>query len=447
MAPKPFRPGNRFGLLDELTLSDPPDPPPPPPKRNKPSNSLFSEFPSLPTKSIFKNPRFVHITPKDDSKPLTKISVFILKKLIDSISTHYEKISQLRDGSNLILTRDQNIADKFINSKVLDSVCPVNIKLHSNLNLSKGIAYAPCLINVSESEIISELKSQYVTDVYKFNKTMTNDKGKEETKPTGLMIFSFDLFKIPESIEIGWYKTKLSEYIPNPMRCRQCQRLGHTTKWCKSPASCVTCNFPLHEGINCTRTECANCSGPHPASSKNCLRYIQSKEVLELKTKNKCTLAEARRMQRERYQTHSTISTSLFSEKLKNPPPDTVKAPKPSTSSVQTINDNKTQHISLKANVTELQKNDSQQNQTTANTEHNKTNNEKIPNLDNEKSDSIVFTQNNPNDNTSHSPVNTQTPTTLPTSTRSNQNDSLQTITSSAQTQFHMNIDNDHDTY
>lgn len=101
----------------------------------------------------------------------------------------------MRDGSILILTKDQNIADKFINSKVLDSVCPVNIKLHSNLNLSKGIAYAPYLINVPETEIISELKSQYVSDVYKFTKTIINEKEQKVTKPTGLMIFPLTCLK------------------------------------------------------------------------------------------------------------------------------------------------------------------------------------------------------------------------------------------------------------
>ncbi|XP_055909036.1 uncharacterized protein LOC129943813 [Eupeodes corollae] len=326
MAPKPAKKsGNRFGDLDECHLSDPPDSPPIlQSKRFKPSNSTFSDFPELPTKTVYKNPRFIHITSKD--RPLSSISVFLLKKTIDSISTQYEKISQLRDGSLLILTKDQKIADRFITSKALGTICPsADIKLHANLNHSKGIAYAPCLINVTETEIVSELKAQNITDVYKFTKI--NPEGKRV--PTGLMIFTFDMFKIPSTIEIGWYKTKVSEYVSNPM---QCQLLGHTKKWCKKPATCETCNLPLHEDENCTRTFCANCAGPHPASSKICPRYVQSKEIIEIKTKNKCTLAEARRIHSERNPKIPYFSSDLYSTKLQNA---TLKknVPIPSTSS------------------------------------------------------------------------------------------------------------------
>ncbi|XP_055922831.1 uncharacterized protein LOC129953615 [Eupeodes corollae] len=184
-------------------------------------------------------------------------------------NTQYEKISQLKDGSILILAKDQTTADKFIQSKALDNICPVDIKLHANLNLSKGIVFAPCLVNVPETEIITELRSQNVTNVYKFTK-LVQEKEKQIYIPSGLMIFTFDSFQIPETIEIGWYKTKVSEYVPNPMRCRQCQLLGHTIKWCKRAASCVTCNLPPHDDNNCIRTLCANCSGPQPASAKDC---------------------------------------------------------------------------------------------------------------------------------------------------------------------------------
>lgn len=67
-------------------------------------------------------------------------------------------------------------------------------------------------------------------------------------------------------------------------------------KWCKRSAKCVTCNLPSHENSECTRTLSTNCRGPHPASSRICPRYFQSKEILEIKTKTKSSLAEAGRI-------------------------------------------------------------------------------------------------------------------------------------------------------
>ena len=95
------------------------------------------------------------------------------------------------------------------------------------------------------------------------------------------------LYHLPEKINISWRSVKIREYIPNPMRCRHCQKLGHTKKWCKNPPSCDTCNLPPHE-TPCSRTFCANCSAEHPASSRTCTKFIQAKKIIEIKTKNKC---------------------------------------------------------------------------------------------------------------------------------------------------------------
>lgn len=473
MAPKTNRQsGNRYGrygILDEQSLSDPPDPSPSPPqKKIKTSSCVFSDsgFPSLPTKSIFKNPRFVHITAKDVSKPLSKVSIFILKKTIDSISTQYEKISQLKDGSILILAKDQTTADKFIQSKALDNICPVDIKLHANLNLSKGIVFAPCLVNVPETEIITELRSQNVTNVYKFTK-LVQEKEKQIYIPSGLMIFTFDSFQIPETIEIGWYKTKVSEYVPNPMRCRQCQLLGHTIKWCKRAASCVTCNLPPHDDKNCIRTLCANCSGPHPASAKDCPKYVQSKEILEIKTKNKCTLAEARRTHKERNPISSTFSSNLYSDHLKHTTPETTTSiTSTSTSSTEQnfINTEKAKKQNPFIHQTTLkpQNLNSQLTKKTDNFDANKiTNNDKYKstqsetpqkysetNSDNEQ----IHTLNNysraqTKSNNGKTNFNENTQTTASSSSNSiNQITSLTNFSPLSHTNFSLNIDDKNDT-
>ncbi|XP_055918627.1 uncharacterized protein LOC129950729 [Eupeodes corollae] len=286
--------GNRYkGLSPDKPLSSPPVHSPPP-KRTKQIMSQ-EEFPELP-QSNSKNPKFILISSIDDKKPLSSVSVFVLKKAIDAISKEYDSINQLRDGNILILAKNKRIAEKFIAISNLANQCPVKVKYHDNLNSCKGIVFAPFLTNVPESEIISEMSSQGVTDVYKFTRKID---GKQI--PTGLMLFTFDLYQPPTTVEIGFYKEKVKEYIPNPMRCRKCQILGHTTKRCSKDEVCAICNLPPHENApeSCTRVMCANCpptADPHPSSSVKCPKYIKNKDILTIKTRNKCSMSEAQRL-------------------------------------------------------------------------------------------------------------------------------------------------------
>ncbi|KAL9887127.1 uncharacterized protein ACN427_012686 [Glossina fuscipes fuscipes] len=81
------------------------------------------------------------------------------------------------------------------------------------------------------------------------------------------------------------------------MRCKNCQRLGHTAKRCTSPPSCANCLPPHTE--NCTRNFCLNCDDQHSALDKERPRFIQMREILKIKTENYCSMGEARRKYRE----------------------------------------------------------------------------------------------------------------------------------------------------
>ena len=258
--------GNRYEGLSEVSISEPN------PKRNRKNESTFDDFPNLPKTTISKNPKFITIASADVDKPLSSISIFALRKAIDAISTQYEQVSQLRDGKLLILTKNQKIADKFIAVKNLPDLCPVSITMHNQLNISKGIVYAPWLITVPETEIVLEMGVQNVTEVYKFTKIFDG-----RPKPTGLMLFTFNTYQPPETVEIGWTNVKVSEYVPNPMRCKNCQILGHTKKRCNNNPMCHICNLPPHIETTCTRTMCANCLAPHQSDSKDCPKFTNER--------------------------------------------------------------------------------------------------------------------------------------------------------------------------
>lgn len=133
-----------------------------------------------------------------------------------------------------------NVANKFLQTKALLGICPVKFELHSNLNSTKGTIFAPCLNSVSESEIVDNLRDQGVTSVYKFLKFVDG-----KSMPSGVVLLTFDLYHLPEKIEVSWYTTKVRQFYPNPMRCKSCQLLGHTLKRCTKTPACVNCSLPL----------------------------------------------------------------------------------------------------------------------------------------------------------------------------------------------------------
>ena len=51
---------------------------------------------------------------------------------------------------------------------------------------------------------------------------------------TNTLFLTFDFPKPPEKIKLGYYIVNVSPYIPNPLRCFQCQKFGHSKRWCKT---------------------------------------------------------------------------------------------------------------------------------------------------------------------------------------------------------------------
>lgn len=234
------------------------------------------------------NPKYVVVSSKDENKPLSNFSCFAVERSVHIISKDIISVWELRDGSLLLLVENKTVAQKFISAKQLAGLCEIRCKYHENLNFVKGTIYAPYLSHVPEEEIVKNLESQGVVSVYKFKKF--DDKSKN----SGVILLTFDLYNLPQSINISWHKAQIREYIPNPMRCKMCQLLGHTTKYCKKDPVCVNCSLPTHGSDVCVRTKCANCEEEHPSNSNKCTKFIQQKEILRIKTQQKCTLKQAR---------------------------------------------------------------------------------------------------------------------------------------------------------
>ena len=86
-------------------------------------------------------------------------------------------------------------------------------------------------------------------------------------------------------------------YIPNPLRCFECQRFGHHEDRCTAAPVCAKCG---KEGFCGVRSEnckgpinCVNCGKDHPAYSNKCEVWLKEKEIMKLKLKNNIPYPEA----------------------------------------------------------------------------------------------------------------------------------------------------------
>ena len=102
-------------------------------------------------------------------------------------------------------------------------------------------------------------------------------------------------------------------YIPNPLRCYHCQVFGRHENKCGRRAVCCNCGEPEHcapSGVCDKPAKCVNCSGDHPANSKQCPQWEKEKKILKIKCENNLSFPDARK-QYEQFYTGQTYASAV----------------------------------------------------------------------------------------------------------------------------------------
>lgn len=240
-----------------------------------------------------------------EGENLSKISIFGIYKALQSISKDFASINRTRSGSYLVLTKNEKQTNNLLKVTKFENLVDIKVTLHPTLNSSKGIIYCREIMTDSVETITKELKNKGVINTYRIKKK--NMDG--ELVDTPLHIFTFNNPTLPTEIKIAMLNCKVRMYIPDPMRCAQCQRYGHTKKRCFSVIICGKCSEKAHEN-QCIKKKCTNCSGEHYSFDKSCPKYLYEKKVIETKTVEGITFGEARKKVQERYPNISNIGQS-----------------------------------------------------------------------------------------------------------------------------------------
>ena len=236
-------------------------------------------------------PSFIVIESEDESKPMSKVSPFIIEKQIQSILGTPKSVKKLKNGTLLVQCRTKKQVDNLLSNKLFFGI-KVKVYPHPTLNSCKGIIRCPDLANCTGiDEIKKNLKPKGVKDVYRI-KTKRNGQLKE----THTYILTFDTPILPDHIVIDFQKFKIEPYIPNPLRCFQCQKFGHHIKNCRADAVCAKCSEKGHTVENCQNdAKCANCGDRHPSFSKQCSIWKKEKEIQRVKLLQNLSFQEARK--------------------------------------------------------------------------------------------------------------------------------------------------------
>ena len=169
-----------------------------------------------------------------------------------------------------------------------------------SLNTSKGVVRSSELSLCTLDELKSHLANQGVTDIKRIS-----IKRNEETINTNTYILTFNKSSLPKELKVGYNFIKVNPYIPNPLRCYNCQKFSHhETKCLKSPV-CKKCgeSGSDHIELSCNNAiKCANCQGNHPADSRDCLVWKKEKEINTIKYTNNISFPEARKLIQSRNQ-------------------------------------------------------------------------------------------------------------------------------------------------
>ena len=225
-------------------------------------------------------------------KQLSKLNPFVIHKVISGIVTLIS-VKKLQNGTLLVEVSKRTYAYNLLKMNLF-----ANLKIksypHSSLNTSKGVVRSSELSLCTLDEIKTYLKDQNVSDV----KRITINRN-QETVNTNTYIFTFNTPHVPKELKVGYNLIKVNPYIPNPLRCYNCQKFGHHESKCLKPTVCKKCgeSGSDHIELSCNNPiKCPNCQGNHTADSKDCIVWKQEQEINKIKFTNNIPFPEARKI-------------------------------------------------------------------------------------------------------------------------------------------------------
>ena len=97
---------------------------------------------------------------------------------------------------------------------------------------------------------------------------------------------------------MAYFRVNVEVYVPNPLRCHNCQKYGHLEDRCSKDPICSKCGQTAEHLKNRCSNElhCVNCGEKHSADSKECRIWHKEKEIIRIKFTRNISFIEARKL-------------------------------------------------------------------------------------------------------------------------------------------------------
>lgn len=194
----------------------------------------------------------------------------------------------LSNGRVLIKCKDENQKAKILKLKTLGGgkiSC-------AGIDVKKCGVISAVPLNVT----MEEVKGNLIGGKVALARRLTTWKDNEKCGSLSVLLHFVDN-NLPVKVKLGFISYVVREYVPPPLRCYKCQRIGHTAAVCKGKMRCAKCGGE-HEYGKCqegAEIKCCNCGGEHSAAYAGCPVQQQAREIQKVKSTQNVTYAEAAR--------------------------------------------------------------------------------------------------------------------------------------------------------
>lgn len=208
-------------------------------------------------------------------------------KLIEQKIGKFKYAKYLSNKRLIIFVKDEKQLDRMLNTKVLNGE-RISTHVPGNAAKLRGVIY-DIPQDITMEVVMKEVRGGKVV---KATRLQTKRNGVKEDSLSVLLEFEGEM---PKKVIMGYFRFDVREFIPAPLRCFKCQRMGHTVLQCKGKMRCAKCGGE-HEYGKCvegTKIRCCNCGGEHSAAFGGCPVQQQAREAQKYKVLNQVSYADA----------------------------------------------------------------------------------------------------------------------------------------------------------
>lgn len=256
-------------------------------------------------------PHTILFMPVDPSASLRKLNRQAISNVLEGIAQNEIKEVRLNTRKN-VLAVDTTHADTLEKLRMMTEFGDVKVRAVVPMTgtCTAGVIYDIDLA-IPNTDLPILIKPAYEGVVIKHISRLGNSRCVK-------IVFKGD--SIPTHVKVGHFRHVVRHFVPKPLQCHKCFKIGHVKGVCANSTVCPRC-AEAHTVDTCCATtyRCGNCRGTHEATSKECPRLKKEMGILKEMVRDNSTHREAsqkirrRRRHRRKRSSHGDIHAPLRS--------------------------------------------------------------------------------------------------------------------------------------